>query len=174
MKKSYFDGKTMHIDTSRRFKQIGESSVAFKIIETSVHKGVVLSNKLKRELDRDFEMDKNYPLLYAICIYSLIKDKLDLFDNLIACKDEDYVTMKKYLDSFFNGNEKYLSKNIMCIGDLRKISGDSKIRSYADGIANIYRKKGLKPIHRRQKGVELDICEINYKLIKELIEKIKM
>jgi len=174
MERNHFEGRTMHIDTSRRFKQIGDSSVAFKIVNSKIHRGLVLSNKLKRELDRDFGIDKNYPLLYAICIHRLIHDRLDMFDTLVACNDEDYSKMKKYLDYFFKGNKEYPNKKIMCIGDLRKISGYSKIRSYADGIANIYRRKALKPIHRRQRGIELDICEINYSIIKDIIGKIKM
>ena len=55
---------------------------------------------------------------------------------------------------------------------LREISGDSKIRSYADNIANIYRKKALKPLRRRQKGIPLNIVKINYQKIKNKLNEI--
>jgi hypothetical protein len=169
----YTDGKTMHIDTSRRFKQRGHSSVAFKIVSSGKHSGIILSNRLKRELDKNFSMQENYPLLYAICIYYLIKDKLELFDNLVICNDEDFRSVKKYLDLFFGDNVSYGSKNIVCIGDLRALLGDAKVKSYADNIANIYRKKALKPLRRQQKGIVLNICEINYKKIELKINEIK-
>ncbi|MBI2449497.1 hypothetical protein HYV49_04335 [Candidatus Pacearchaeota archaeon] len=65
-KKSYFDGRTMHIDVSRRFYQRGDSGIAFKIIPTNEHKGIVLSNKLKRGLKRGLNIEKDYALLSAI------------------------------------------------------------------------------------------------------------
>lgn len=54
VKKNYFDGRTMHIDISRRFYQKGNSGVAFKIIPSNYHKGMALSNKLKNELKKRF------------------------------------------------------------------------------------------------------------------------
>ena len=173
MKKNHFGGRTMHIDVSRRFYQEGDSGIAFKIIPSQKHKGMVLSNKLKKELIRDFELDKNYAQLHAVCIYHLIRDELDSFDNLVICNDESYFDVKRYLDILFLDNEKYLSKFITSLSKLREITGDAKIRSYADGIANVYRRKALKPIRRRQKGVLLDIVQINYKMIKEKLEVTK-
>lgn len=166
-KKNYFDGRTMHIDVSRRFYQQGSSAVAFKIIPTNEHKGIVLSSRLKRGLKRNLHAEKDYAKLYAICIYYLIKDDLNYFDNLVICNDELYGRIKKYLDLLFKGNNKYLSKFITSLSELRKITGDSKVRSYADNIANTYRKKALKLLRRRQRGVPLNLIEINYQKIKE-------
>jgi len=45
--KNHFNGRTMHIDVSRRFYQKGDSGMAFKIIPSKYHKGLALSNKLK-------------------------------------------------------------------------------------------------------------------------------
>jgi hypothetical protein len=169
----YTNGRTMHIDTSKRFGQRGDTGIAFKIVSSGEHSGMALSNRLKRELDKNFGMQENYPLLYAVCIYYLIKDKLELFDNLVICNDEDFRSVKKYLDLLFGDNASYGSKDIACIGDLRGILGDSKVRSYADNIANVYRRKALKPLRRRQRGIALDICGINYKKIELKINEIK-
>jgi hypothetical protein len=75
----YLERKTMHIDMSRRFYQKGDSAVAFKIIPGNMHKGMVISAKLKRELKKNLNISKDYPALYAICIYYLIKDELNRF-----------------------------------------------------------------------------------------------
>lgn len=172
MNKNHFNGRTMHIDISRRFYQIGNTGVAFKIIPSNKHKGLALSNKLKRELKRDFNIQEDYARLSAICIFYLIKDSLNLFDNLVICNDEHYLYVKEYLDLFFEGSDEYFSKNITSISKLREITGDKKIRSYADNIANIYRRKALKPLRRRQKGIRLDVVDINYLLIKDKLKEL--
>jgi len=170
MEKNHFDGRTMHIDVSRRFYQKGDSGMAFKIIPSNSHKGLALSNKLKNELKKDFNID--YVKLHSICIYYLICDELDSFDNLVICNDEDYTYVKKYLDFLFSKNKKYSSKFITSLSKLREISGDPKIKSYADNIANTYRRKTLKPLRRRQKGISLNIVKINYQKVKKKLEEI--
>jgi len=167
MEKNHFNDRTMHIDVSRRFYQKGDTGMAYKIIPSKEHRGLALSNKLKEELKRDFNIDEDYARLSAICIYYLIRDNLDSFDTLVICNDENYLYVKEYLDLFFEENEKYLSKDIISLGKLREVSGDSKVRSYADHMANIYRRKALKPLRRRQKGIGLNIVDLNYQKIKE-------
>lgn len=174
MMKNYFDGRTMHIDTSCRFYQKGDSSVAFKIIPSQKHKGLVISKRLKERIQKYFNLDNNYAKLYAICICYLIFDELDSFDNLVICNDESYFDVKKYLDLLFAGNSAYFSKFITSLSELRRISGNFKIRSYADNIANIYRRKALKPLRRRQKGILLNLVELNYSKIKEKWEVLKI
>ena len=45
---NHFDGRTMHIDTSRRFYQDGDSAIAFKIIPTNnIAKTVPKKNKIR-------------------------------------------------------------------------------------------------------------------------------
>ncbi len=205
--KNHFDRRTMHIDVGRRFYQKGDSGVAFKIIPLNKHKGMALSNKLKKEIKRDFHIDYFYARLYTICIYYLIEDELDSFDNLVICNDENYIyvkrtlqncskfskrslkrqnlavleianfanriiqtSLKKYLDLLFEGNDKYFSKFITSLSKLREISGDSKIRSYADNIANVYRRKALKSLRRKQRGIPLNIVEVNYQKIKRSLQ----
>ena len=62
------------------------------------------------------------------------------------------------------------------------VSGDDLLNKdfvicVADNIANIYRKEGLKSKARKQKGIKLNLQEINYKMIvrkwNEIDEKIK-
>lgn len=157
--------RVMHIDTSGKFYEKRNSGVAYKITKTDEHKGIVISNKMKRELDKKINAQEDYPCLYAIVIHKLIKDNLDDFDVLVICGDEHYTYVKEYLDLLFEGNNIYFSKKIMCIEDLRELTGNLKLKSYADGIANVYRKKGLKSIQRKQKGISLNLVTLNYKQI---------
>jgi hypothetical protein len=171
--KNNLNGRTMHIDVSRRFYQEGDSAIAFKITPSQKHKGIIISNKLKKELRRDLKTDENYPKLCAIYIYYLIKEDFDLFDNLIICDDEIYAEVKKYLDSLFEKNKIYINKFITSLHKFREMLGNPKIRSYADNIANIYRKKAPKPPRRQQKGIPLNLVEVNYQKVKEKWETLK-
>lgn len=165
--KNLLNGRTMHIDMSRRFYQDGNSAIAFKTIPANEHKGIIILNKLKKELRRDLKVEENYPKLYAIYAYFLIKDDLNTFDNLVICDDESYSQVKRYLDLLFHGDQFYSKKFVTSLHKFREILGDSKIRSYADNISNVYRKKASKPLRRQQKGVGLNLVEVNYQRIKE-------
>ena len=168
--KNHF-GKVMHIDTSGRFYQKGNTGIAFKKIDDNSHKGMCLSNKLKRELDKAFNARQDYPRNYAICIYYLVKDSLKDFDTLIICNDECFLEVKLYLEQLFADNKEYFRKRILGLSKFREITGDNKIRTYADRIAKVYGKKALLSIQRRQKGIVLNIIEINYsKIAKKWIE----
>ena len=129
--------RIMHIDTSIKFYQLGNTGIASKIVGSGQHKGVVVSNKLKRELDRDLTAGHDYARLYAICIYYLIKDNLDDFDILVICNDENFIYVKLYLDLLFNENRIYQSKDVTNISELRAITGNKKLRSFANNTANI-------------------------------------
>lgn len=159
--------RVMHIDTSNRFYQKRNTGIAYRMIKTHEHKGLGISNKLKRELDRDLNAGEDYARLYAICIYFLIKDDLDKFDILIICNDELFLYVKEYLDILFSDEKDYFRKEISSLAKLREITGDKSIRSHADNIAGIYRRKIFQKIQRRQKGVQLNIVKINYKIITE-------
>lgn len=169
------DGRVMHIDTSRRFNQRGHTGIAFKIVGTNIHKGLGLSNKLKRELDEHLNAKEDYARLYAICIYYLVKDVLDNFDILIICNDENFTYVKLYLDKLFLGNQIYLTKTISSLSKFRKVMGNPKIRSYADNIAATYRRKVFLNKPRKERGIKLNIVKVNYKKIIEkwnLIDKL--
>lgn len=170
---SVIDGKIiMHIDTSCKLYEMSDTGIAFKIVQTAQHKGLAISNRLKRELDRDLQAFYDYSRIYAICIYLLIKDSLKEFDVLIICDDEHHVYVKLYLDLLFIKDKEYQSKKVMSIGELRELTGNKKLRSHADGVANIYRRKALRCIQRKQRGVQLNIVEVNYSLITTLWNQI--
>jgi len=165
--------KIMHIDTSGKLYEKRDTGITFKIVDSGWHKGLVLSKKLKRDLRRNLNIENNYPNVYAICIYYLIKDNLQDFDVLVICGDEHINKVKDSLDYLFRASLEYRNKTIMGIGELRDITGNKKLKSFADGIANIYRRKALKPLYRQQRGVKLNIAPINYSKIKEKLEELE-
>ena len=166
--KDYTRGKrVMHIDTSQKLYERRDTGIAFKIIRTKEHKGLALSLKLKREFERELDAQYDYSRIYAICIYYLIKDELDNFDELIICGDESFIDVKEYLSLLFSGNETYNKKSIRSIYELRIETGDKNLRSYADDIAYSYMRRALRSISRRQKGIPLNVVKVTYSMICE-------
>ena len=167
----------MHIDTSVKLHKQKDTGIAYKIIGSEKHKGLAIHRKLKKELKRDLNTQEDYARLYAIGIFLIIKDDLDLFDTLIICEDESIVYVKEYLNLLFEENPDYFNKKVMSISELRKITGNKKLRSYADGVAKSYRKRALKYLGRQQEGIKLNPIKIDYKTIvslwKEIDNKIK-
>lgn len=163
----------MHIDTSIKLHERKDTGISYKIVKTNEHKGLCLSLKLKKELERDLEAKYDYARVYAICIYFLIKDDLDLFDVLVICGDENYTEVKEYLNILFSENKKYFEKKVISVYELRAITGNKKLKSYADNISNSYRKRALKSKVRQQKGIELNPIRVNYKMICEKWEEIQ-
>jgi len=159
--------REMHIDTSSRLYENKDTGIAYKIIQSNGHKGLVLSKNLKKELEKNLRINKDYARVYAICIYYLIKEDLDKFDILVVCSDEKYYHVKRYLDLLFEGSGEYSKKYIMSINKLREIMENVGLESYAHKISNSYRKRGLKSIVRKQKGIFLNVVEINYNKIKD-------
>lgn len=163
--------KIMHIDMSTRFFQKGVSGVAFKIINSGQHKGIVLNVRLKNKIKEKLAVECNYPKLYAIFIYYLIYESLDLFDMLVICNDEKYFEVKEWLDVFFNKSDIYKNKEITSISYFRKITNNKNIRSYADKVANIYRNKGCKIGSRQQRGISLNLVKVDFNQIELLWRK---
>ena len=157
--------RIMHIDTSGKLYEKRDTGIAFKILGTGEHKGLCLTNKLKRSLDIEINADEDYARLYSICIQNLIKEDLNNFDVLVICGDEHFVYVKLYLDSLFFGNKKYEEKQIISIGELRELTGNPKLTSMADGLANAYRKRASKGLWRQQKGISLNIVLLNFEQI---------
>lgn len=166
------DKKVMHIDTSIRFYENANTGIAFKIISSNEHKGLVLTNSLKKELERDINISKNYPKLYAICIYKLIENDLNNFDILVICGDEKFEPLKQVLNKLFENNNEFEEKHIICIGDLRNITGKPNLKSYADKFANIYRKKALRQPNRKNRGIPLNIVKVSYREIVEIWNRV--
>ena len=84
-----------------------------------------------------------------------------MFDVLVICGDEHFKYVEEYLKLLFSNNKNYLKKKTISIGDLRKITGDKNIRSFADNIARSYRKRALKSKTRQQRGISLNVVKIN-------------
>jgi len=161
------DKKVIYVDTSCKLYERKITGIAYKTTKSNLHEGLALSLKLKKELERDLRVNKDYARVYAICIYYLIKDKFNLFDILVICGDEKFNSVKKHLKLLFNDKKEYLKKEVISIGKLRELTGNKNLRSHADSIANSYRKRTLKSKIRQQKGISLNIIKVNYKMIKE-------
>ncbi len=159
--------RVMHIDTSGKLYEKKDTGIAYKIINGEGYKGLTLNIKLKKGLRKSLKVHKDFPRIYAICIYYLIKDNLDDFDILVICGDEKFSDVKKYIELLFKGENRYLKKEIISLYELREITGNKNLKSYADGIANSYRKRGLKSISKRQEGIPLNVIDINYKRFKD-------
>ena len=164
--------RVMHIDLSHKFYERKDTGIAFKIVGSNIHKGMSLSIKLKREIEKKLNAKKEYAKLYAISIYYLIRDNLSDFDELIICGDEDPALVKKYLIFCFEKDNLFSSKVIKSIRELRIELGNKNIRSYADDVAYSYMRRALKSLTRRQVGTLLNVVKINYKMIAEKWEEL--
>lgn len=169
--------RVMHIDTSCKLYERKDTGIAYKMIKTNEHKGMGIDLRLKKEIERDFDAQYDYPRLYAICIYFLIKEDLDKFDILVICSDEHIGYVREYLRLLFSEESRYSKKEVISIFELREITGNHKLRSYANNVANSYRRRVLKSKSRQQAGIPLNPVLINYRLISEkwidIDEKIK-
>lgn len=167
------DGKrVMHIDTSCKLYEKKDTGIAYKIIGSNIHKGIVITKKMKKGLIKEFGL-KDLAMIYSIAIYYLIKEDLELFDILVICGDEKFSRVKQCLDILFKENKSYFKKEIMSISDLRVITGNKKITSYADKISGSYRRRGIKFLGRRQEGINLNTLRINLKMITDKVKEIK-
>ena len=176
--RDYTNGKrVMHIDTSHKLHERNDTGIAYRMIKTREHKGTAISLKLKKELERKLDAGYDRARIYAIVIYFLIKDSLDIFDELIICGDEDYTSTKEYLHLLFSGNKVFLDKDIKSLAELRIETGNKRLRSYADDIAYSYMRRALKSIVRRQKGTPLNVVRVTYDMFydkwMEIEEKLK-
>lgn len=169
--KSINGKRVMHIDTSCKLYENKNTGIAYKIVNSRKHKGLALKRTLKKELNKKLKISKNYAKMYALCIYLLIKNDFDLFDVLVICGDEPVPKVKENLKKLFDKNSEYFNKKVMSITELRKLTGNQKLRSYADGVARSYRRRALKNPAKQQEGISLNIVKVNYKIIEELWKK---
>jgi hypothetical protein len=168
-----FEGKrVMHIDTSCKIYENKDTAIAYKIIESKIHKGLVITRKIKKGLIKGLGV-KNFAKIYAIAIYYLIREDLELFDILVICGDEKFSDVKNFLGILFNGNKIYSEKQVISIGELRIITANKKLTSYADKISGSYRRRGLKSLKRRQEGVNLNPLKITFKMISDKLYEIE-
>jgi hypothetical protein len=159
--------RVMHIDTSGKLYENKDTGIAYKIIGTNQHRGLALSRVFKKELEKRLGAKKDYAKIYAICIYYLIRGDFNKFDVIVICGDEKYQKVKKYLDILFKGNKDYPNKEIISLYKLREITGKKKLKSYADNLANSYRRRALKSKARQQKGISLNPIRLSFNNIRD-------
>ncbi len=157
-----------HVDMSKRIYENKTIGIAVVESKTKVNYGCALKGNLiklikKRLFNKNIYYDS--AKLYAICIFLLIKDIEKEIKTLIICNDEDFNIIKKYLEKLLKS---YFE--IINITEFRKRLG-RKVGSLADNYAKIYRKRALKP--SRRKGKQINVININFRLIKQYWEKIK-
>ena len=167
--------KIYHIDMSGRFYEKKTCGIACVNSLKTNHNGCALTHKLKRYIEKNLcigEIKEDKARLYAICIYFLIKDKLEDIDTLIICNDESFIYVKEYLHFLLEDPSNKIK--IKSITEFQKKLG-KKVKSIADNFANAYRKRALKPT-KRNIGIKLKVVEINYNIVKDkwlYLDKIK-
>ena len=137
---------TIHVDMSHKFYERFTVGIAFIATEDKkIHKGTALSNKLIKSLKKDVNAYYDFPRLYAICIYWILKDDIPKVDRLIIDNDENFVEVREHLDILFRDNQDFNNVNLMSLRDYTQILGKN-IQSLAHGVANSYRKRGLQKL----------------------------
>ena len=106
-----------HIDMSGRFYEKGVTGISCVSSDTKNHNGCSLKGRTKRYLEKNLftsSIHEEYAKLYAICIYFLIKNKLENMNTLIICNDENFIYVKKisqstskHITQFYQYNKHY-------------------------------------------------------------------
>lgn len=159
-----------HIDLSNKFWKRKTTGIACVSADNKQHIGCGLSMRLKKDIYRYLIMEESPEArakLYAICIYYLVKSRINCISKLVICNDENFKLVKLYLAHLL-GNAGF---DIVSITDYRKELGRS-IKSPADNFAAHYAKRGLS--ERKQSiGIKLNAIKISLKLIRMKWREIK-
>jgi len=162
---------TIHIDMSGNLCKVETVGVSFvSVTDPLFHKGCAISKDILRSLINVHGLDFDYPRLYAIIIYLIIKDDLDVINNIIICDDQPFNYVRDNLDLLFFGNSNYDCIKVEPLGSIREKMGKN-IKSKAHGKSNSYRKRALK-IRKHNIGSKLNIVDVSYKQISDLWYKI--
>ncbi len=162
-----------HIDMSGRIYEKGPIGIACVGSKTKNHNGCALRGKMRRHIEKNLcvgSICEEDAKLYAICIYFLIRNKLENIDTLIICNDENFVYVREYLHILLNDNL-FLPK-IINITEFQKKLG-RKVKSFADNYSKAYRKRGLRR-HKWHIGIKLEVVEITYEMIKNKWEFLRI
>jgi len=154
-----------HIDLSIRLFDKGTTGIACVGAKTKKHNGCALSSRLKKYINKTLcigSIKEERAKLYAICIYYLIRNKLEDIKTLIICNDENFNYVREYL--YLLLNDTTFSFRIISITEFQKRLG-RKVKSLADNFAKAYRKRSLKR-NRWHVGKKLNVVEITYNMIK--------
>ena len=142
----------VHVDMSKKFYQKTTVGIAWTDSKRNVHKGMALSGGIIKQLIKDFSADHDFPRLYAICIYLITREIVNDFTKIIICNDEPFEYVKEYLRLLYDKDSIRNDMKIISLTEYRYELGEKKIKSLADGLANSYRKRALKP-NQWNKGV---------------------
>jgi len=154
-----------HIDMSGRIyekKTIGISCVGSK---TKRHNGCAIRGGMVRFIEKNLCVGSIYEenaKIYALCIYFLIRNKIEEIDTLIICNDENFYYVREYLYILLN-NFPFQPK-IVNITEFQKKLG-RKVKSLANNYARAYRKRALKR-NKWHIGIPLNVTEITFEMIK--------
>jgi hypothetical protein len=155
-----------HVDMSGRIYKKKTIGIACVGTNSGKHNGCALRGNLIKFIQEKLcigTIMEEHAKLYAICIYYLIKNKLNEIETLIICNDEEFNYVRGYLTILLGQDSSKIK--IISIFDLRKQLGRN-INSLADNFATSYRKRALKP-YKWNIGKQLDVVNITYEIIQQ-------
>lgn len=156
----------IHVDMSNKFYlKKGNVGVAWLCQYQKEHKGLALSRTLIKQLKNQVNADYDFPRLYAISIYLIIKEDIKRVSKIVICEDEPFVEVEGYLKLLLNGIADPDLKIVSLFRYREELN--RKIKSPADKLANAYRKRALKP-KQWHKGTKLNVVKTTYKEILKL------
>lgn len=162
-----------HVDLSMKLYKRKATGIACLGIPSKRHVGCALSTQLKKNIRKrlfiSLILKEEYAKLYAICIYYLIKDRLNQIKKLIICNDEDFHCVHDYLQQLLI-DEKYMPE-IISITEFRN-GLNRKVKSPADNYAKLYRTRALSKL-KWNRGINLNVIEITFSMITEKWEELK-
>jgi len=153
-----------HVDMCGKIKKMEKIGIACVGAISKKHNGCALKANLIEKIKKNLyseEPHSGQSQIYAICIFLLIKDKLNEIKTLIICNDEKFELVKKYLVSLIGRMPPF---QMISISNLRAKTGIKD--SLADNLAYSYRQRALK-FHRQNRGKKLEVVEIGYDLIEK-------
>jgi len=159
-----------HIDMSGRIWEKKTIGIACVSAQTKIHNGCALRGNLIKLIEKMLctgHIREEYAKLYAICIFLLIKNKIQDINSLIICNDEDFNYVREYLLFLLESPNPPKIENIT---DFKKKLGRN-IKSLADNFAINYRKRALNR-NKWDIGRKLNVVEVDYASIKECWEKL--
>lgn len=160
-----------HIDMSGRIYEKRTIGIACLGVNSRTHNGCALRGRLIKRISSELctgEPKVEDAMLYAICIFFLIKNRLNDIKSLTICNDEDIEYVRRFLMKLLGGNPQF---KIRSISELRKILGRD-ISSPADNFANRYRRRALQR-NKWDNGTHINVCELDFKMIEDKWKNIK-
>lgn len=165
-----------HVDLSNSLYRKGTTGISCINSKTKEHNGCALPNRMKRQIKSNLcigTIRESYAKFYSICIYFLIRNRLEKIKTLIICNDEEFSYVREYL--YYLLNDSLYRIHIINITEFQKQLG-RKVKSLADNSATAYRKRALKKT-KWDIGIKLNVVDVTYEMIKnkwEILSKINL